>query len=165
MRMGWSRSSRQQANKWGRARTYLACSLHFHLFGRPHSPLWVMQEHTSMHAPAPSLLGTNRYRFLTLRHQEKGGLGESTLPSLGTSSTFLERQKASGFPLHCRKQSSRQKREGLKVKWQAKVRAPTKARSSPTMLLLSQPGLAHRGPPFSLSHWEGGCQYCSAFPR
>lgn len=124
----------------------LAWSLLFHLFGSSHSPLWVMQEHTSMHAPAPSLLGTNRYRLI-LRHQEKGGLGESTLPSLGISSTFLERQKASGIPTHCRKQSSREKREGPKVKLQAKVRATTRARSSPMMLLLTQPGLAHRGPP------------------
>lgn len=93
MGAGAEAADRRQINGAGPEPIWLA--LHVHLFGSSHSPLWVMQKHTSEHAPAPSLLGTNRYRPPTLRHGEKGGLGESALPSPEIYSTFMERQKAS----------------------------------------------------------------------
>lgn len=57
MRMGAGAEApdRRQINGAGPEPIWLA--LHVHLFGSSHSPLWVMQKHTSEHAPAPSLLG------------------------------------------------------------------------------------------------------------
>lgn len=60
----------RRINGAGPEPTWLA--LHFHLFGHSHSPLWVIQEHTSEHAPALSLLGTNRYRSPLSGIKKKG---------------------------------------------------------------------------------------------
>lgn len=118
---GWSRC-RRKVNGAGPEPTWLAFL--FHLVGSSCSPLWIIQEHTSEHAPVPPLLGTNRYGS-QLPDIRRRGLGEGVLRSLGWGDLLpsWKDKRHPGIPLHCRKQSSRKEREGPKVKWQVKGRA------------------------------------------